>query len=154
MAYDNRRGFEYSREQLELAIALALEGRTKSFIIDALATTANSFYKYLEDHDAFRDNFSHAVSEGHEMLADELLVIPDIIPDVQKARLKSDNIKWILAKRKPQVYGERIEMNVTSTLDIQSVLAEAKQRVEARRSETIDVTPALESHTDSEDDGL
>jgi terminase small subunit-like protein len=66
--------------------------------------------------------------EGLEQLADSLLTVADEYDDVQRGRLKSENIRWILSKRKPLTYGDRLEVNLTQTVDIGAALLEAKSR--------------------------
>lgn len=73
-------------------------------------------------------------------MADGLMTVADEVQDVQRARLKSDNAKWLLAKRKPSVYGDKVDIHVTQTIDITGALSEAKKRALNIR----DVTPMLE----------
>ena len=72
--------------------------------------------------------FALARQEGLDNLADDLLDIPDTCDDILKARLKSENTKWLLSKRKPQVYGERLDLHVNQTVDISTALKEARAR--------------------------
>lgn len=44
----------------------------------------------------------------------------------------SDNIKWKAGKYNPQVFGERLEVNATVTIDIGNALAEARNRAALR----------------------
>ena len=134
----------YTQEQLDLAIDMASQGKTLTEIADALCTTTYSFYVYREHNHSFGEYFRRAQSEGYDVLGDELLTMADQYVDVQKARLKSDNYKWVLGKRKPHVYGDRVDINVTQTMDIKSVLAEARKRVEESATGPRDVSPLPE----------
>lgn len=117
------------RKELESkALALALEGKTISKITAELGITRQSLWDYRNANIPFSDNFARALAEGMEELADSLLDIVDLQPDVQKAKVQSDNIKFILSKRKPQVYGDRVDINVKQTIDIGGALREARQR--------------------------
>ncbi len=107
---------------------MAEEGHTLKRIRDALLVEATGFRNYLERNPAFKNRLALARQEGLEELADSLQDIADEIPDVLKARLKSENLRWILSKRKPLVYGDRLDVNVNQTIDIRSALSEAKQR--------------------------
>ncbi len=123
-----RPAIELSEEQKELAIEMAEEGRTVKEIREAIMVDAGAFRRYLEKHPVFKANFAHARQEGLEELADSLQNITEEVGDVQKAKLKSENLRWILSKRKPLVYGDRIDVNVTQTIDITSAIEEAKKR--------------------------
>lgn len=128
----------YTQEQLDLAIDLATKGEPLKVIIDAILTTEYHFWKYRQCTPTFEIAFSQARQEGLEHLADGLITAHSDEIDVQRARLKSDNHKWLLAKRKPSVYGDKVDIHVTQTIDISSALNEARKRVGVSR-EIIDV---------------
>lgn len=135
---------EYTAEQITTAINLAAEGRPLRIIIDALCTSEVAFWNYKQHNPDFLIKFEQARQEGLEHLADELITIADDNLDVQRSRLKSDNYKWLLSKRKPAVYGDKIDINVNQTIDIGSALKEARSRALPQTStdtELIDVTP-------------
>ncbi len=51
--------------------------------------------------------------------------------DPQKARLKADNIKWLLSKWNPKKYGDRIDINVVNNnVSISVALEEARKRLQ------------------------
>lgn len=118
----------YTPEQLKLAEDMATEGRTLKDIIEALCTTTSRFYKYKKEHPQFLQDFEQARQEGLEHLADSLVSISDEYVDVQRARLKSENLRWLLSKRKPHIYGDRLDVSISATVDITSALIEAKNR--------------------------
>lgn len=135
---------KFTKEQLDLAIEMASAGEPLSKIIDAICTTKIGFWLYKEHNPDFVLRFERARQEGLEHLADELITIADDNLDVQRSRLKSDNYKWLLSKRKPAVYGDKIDINVNQTIDIGSALKEARSRALPQSStdtELIDVTP-------------
>lgn len=76
----------------------------------------------------FGSDCSRALELGFEIQADSLHTIADDYHDVQKARLKSDNLKWILARRVPHKYGDRLDINLNQTVDITGALLEARNR--------------------------
>lgn len=142
MAYiHNRKVPAYTKEQLDLAIELAAQGKPLREIIDSIVTTEIDFWTYRQhDHD-YQNMFEQARQEGLEHLADGLITAHEDIADVQRARLKSDNAKWLLSKRKPSVYGDKVDIHVSQTIDITAALTEAKARaLPAPESMVIDVT--------------
>lgn len=82
----------------------------------------------LEDA-AFNNLCTQALDAGYEVLADKLIGITEVFDDVNKARLESDNIKWYLARRARDRYGDRLEVNINQTVDIKGALANARSRV-------------------------
>lgn len=80
--------------------------------------------------------FATAVRQARAIVQEELVDTLDSIArdtvDVQRAKLMSDNIKWKAGKYNPQVFGERLEVNATVTIDIGNALAEARNRAALR----------------------
>lgn len=86
-----------------------------------------------EDHDGFAARYAHARDAGLEELAEELLEIADDgrndwmekeRPDgstfeavnhehIQRSRLRADTRKWLLSKRLPRTYGDKITQEHT-----------------------------------------
>lgn len=126
----------YSEEQKNMAVELAAQGKPLKEIIDAICTTEYHFYLYRQQYHDWNMSFERARQEGLEHMADGLITIADEYTDVQRARLKSDNAKWLLSKRKPSVYGDKVDIHVSQTIDITSALTEAR-----KRTTYIDVSP-------------
>lgn len=125
-----------SAEKELIALRLAMDGKSITDIIKAVDMLHTAFYDYQEHNPKFQDKFKRARRLGLEKLADDLVTIPDTYEDANRARLKSDNLKWLLGKRIPQTYGDRVELNVSQTVDIGGALAEALIR-------SRDVTPPV-----------
>jgi hypothetical protein len=117
-----------TNKQKKAAIRMAIEGRTLQQIHEELGCTCEAFYRLRQRDPAFAATFAAARGEGLELIADSLLTITETEPDVYRARVKSENIRWILSKRKPTTYGDKIDINVTQTVDIGAALIEAKSR--------------------------
>ncbi len=96
--------------------------------------------------------FTAAVRQARAIVQEELVDRLDEIaerePDVQRAKLMSDNIKWKAGKYNPQTFGERLEVNATVTIDISNALAEARNRALVRPMRdlpTVAVTQVIDS---------
>lgn len=124
----------YTEEQVNLAIELAAIGEPLKVIVGELLTTEYRFWKYRQEYPDFDKIFCSARNEGLEHLADALITLADEYQDVQRARLKSDNYKWLLSKRKPAVYGDKVDIHVSQTIDIGTALKEARQRASLNES--------------------
>lgn len=122
----------YTQEQLDLAVELAAKGEPFKRIIDeCLLQSEYHFWLYRQHYPDFQNIFEQARQEGLEHLADGLMTAHDDHVDVQRARLRSDNAKWLLSKRKPSVYGDKVDIHVSQTIDISTALSEARKRVPA-----------------------
>jgi hypothetical protein len=147
MAYTKRIAPKYTDEQINIAIELASKGEPLRRIIDAICTTEFDMWVYKQQHLDFAHTFEEARQEGLEHIADGLITIADEYTDVQRGRLKSDNAKWLLSKRKPAIYGDKVDIHVSQTLDIGIALAEARARALIAPSvdKARDVTPIDDS---------
>lgn len=132
---------QYTKEQLDVAIELASKGEPLKKIIEAICSDEYQFWLYRQHDPIFGNSFEQARQEGLEHLADGLMTVADEYTDVQRARLKSDNAKWLLSKRKPAIYGDKVDIHVSQTIDISAALTDARKRA---------LPPAIDSNTDDE----
>lgn len=105
----------------------------------------------LQTNLEFRTMYEKAIESRADRLAEEILELADeAIPAnldgpsksawVQQKRLQVDTRKWVAAKLKPKVYGDRIDVSVTDTrISVSDALKEAKQRVLTDESSIVDV---------------
>jgi hypothetical protein len=137
----------FSKDQEDYLIELAHDPRcTIKKLRDSIKCSSQSFYTLIDRSPLFASRLSRARNESLEDLADSLLTILDDEPDTLRARLKSENIKWILSKRKPSTYGDKLEVSVNQTIDISQALSDARNRAQLpiiKQKDIIDV----ESHT-------
>lgn len=104
------------------------EGQLIPSIAAEVGFSPATILDWRDRHKKFGLSFTRAEQIGFDMLAERLLMIPKQDGDVQRQRLESDNIKWFLSKRRAAVYGDRIDVNVTNTIDIGGALNEARAR--------------------------
>jgi hypothetical protein len=143
---------QYTPEQLDLALELAAKGEPLKVIIDEIMSNEIGFWLYRQQYPEFQLAFEQARQEGLEHLADGLITAHKDEIDVQRARLKSDNAKWLLSKRKPTVYGDKVDIHVSQTIDITDALREARSRA-LPQSTVIDVAvKQLKSNTIAPED--
>jgi hypothetical protein len=119
---------EYTKEQIDLAIEMAIGGETIGRIVDALCTTRKVFWTYRQHNPSFENTFAQARQEGLDYIAEGMRDHAKDVPDVQRARLMVDTDKWLLSKLKPALYGDKIDIHVSQTIDIRSALTEARKR--------------------------
>ena len=125
-------------EQEEMALNAALECKSLGNIAKLLGFTSDmTFYRYCKNNTPFYDALKATRSQAYEELAYSVLAIVDEYLDPQQARVKLECIKNFLAWMDPAKYGNRVDVNVTQTIDIAGAIALARRRVE------LDVTPVL-----------
>lgn len=82
------------------------------------------FY-WVQDKPEFKVQLDLAMDCRTDAMIEEILVIPDIEEDVNRARLKVDTRKWIAARMKPKKYGERtIHEGGDAPLKVATITAE------------------------------
>lgn len=96
------------------------------------------FIRWLDANPPIAAELSRAKAIGYDTLAESLLTIHDEIEDVAKARLASDNKKWLLSKVASSKYGDKLEMNVSGSIDLNAALNAAQQRLQRDSTHTID----------------
>ena len=68
-----------------------------------------------KDHDGFSAQYARARALRADVYADEIIEIADAVAhaesivEVQAARLRCDNRKWVASKMQPKKYGDKIE---------------------------------------------
>lgn len=132
------------------AIDLISQGRTKTSACDESNISITTFENYIKQNDYLKELYEEADQRGSDAMADALLEIDRHHhyghSDPKMAKVVSDNIKWLLSKRKAKDYGDRIEVNHTLTADkaITQALIAGRQRALQISDTVIDVTPIYE----------
>lgn len=128
------------------AIDLISQGRTKTRACDESNVNISTFEKYIKDNPYLKELYEEADIRGADAMADALVEIDNHpiygYSDPKMAKVVSDNIKWLLSKRKAKEYGDRIEVKHTITADkaITQALMAGRQRVlESQAQDIIDV---------------
>lgn len=105
---------------------LASGRSARSVCNDKGMPSMQTFWRWLRENPAFREQYARAKQEAADALVEEMLDIADdasgdYVEDaqgrlrfnsenVQRARLRIDTRKWIASKLKPQRYGERLDL--------------------------------------------
>jgi hypothetical protein len=86
------------------------------------------FYEIVEVTPELSGAYARAKRARAENLANEIVSIADQEEDAQRARNRIQARQWYAAKILPREYGDRMDINVTQTIDIGSALADARAR--------------------------
>ena len=72
-----------------------------------------TLFKWMRENESFATEYARAREAQAEGYVDKILEITETEPDVQRARLKVDVIKWHASKMKPKKYGDKITQEHT-----------------------------------------
>ncbi len=73
--------------------------------------TYRSVMRWVIKHEEFCHKYEMARKVQRERWADEIIDIPDNSKgDVQRARLRVDSRKWVLARLEPRKYGDKLDI--------------------------------------------
>lgn len=115
----------FSQAQADLICEEIANGRSlRSICADPSMPSKAAVFRWLAAHETFRDQYARAREAQADALADEILDIADdgkgdtyVDEDghertdhevIARSRLRVDARKWVAAKLKPRVYGDRI----------------------------------------------
>lgn len=110
-------------------IELVLDGKPLKAAAKECGIDVFKFNRMLAKDKAAALAYARAVEIRADILADEALEIADREDDAAKARNQIQVRQWLASKLYAKRYGDRIDLNVTQTLDIGSTLAEARARL-------------------------
>jgi hypothetical protein len=139
-----------SVERAGLAITLVEEGLTIRRALERCGLKRSMFMGALASAPGLASRYSRALEFSADFLVDEALEAGRHEPDVQRARVISETTRWAASKRNSKRYGDRLDLQVTTQLDITTALMEARQRLALRPisdqsrlpdPQVIDVTP-------------
>ena len=117
-----------TEEQKIIALDMAALGFTKRDILEKIMVSPLMFSKYLSIDATFKKQFEQCRETGLHLLADDLITVSETMEDIGRAKLKSDNLRWLLSRRLSASYGDKITIDVNKTVDIGKALSEARDR--------------------------
>jgi hypothetical protein len=117
-----------------------------------------TFKRYVAEDAKLTELFVEAEQQSYDAMADALVNIDNHKvhgqSDPKMAKVISDNIKWVLGKRRPKDYGERVTVDTNITMDI--AITTALDAARNRSAVSHDVIDAIELNpvAMSEDDAI
>lgn len=128
-----------SNVRIDAALDGAAQGKTLNEIAELAGVSFGTWCAMLRENNALAQSYASAREIGHDVLADQLLKIPLEQEDVNRARLLSDNIKWVLARRASGKYGDKLSVDISGTVDLTAIMADSAKRLRPMRD-----LPAIE----------
>jgi hypothetical protein len=132
-----------SPKAIDAVIAKVIEGKSVSSICrgDDAPCGRGSFYEFVADNPAYADKYARACRIRSEIHADEIIAFADNSGDdlasIAKARNQIDARKWHMSKMSPKKYSDRIQADISGTIDVVhdiSALRERKVQLDAIES--------------------
>ncbi|OWV87354.1 hypothetical protein ATY75_03320 [Rhizobium sp. N122] len=129
---------DYSPEIADTICEQLAEGKSLRRICEPESMPSKSaVFRWLAAHDSFRDQYARAREAQADALFDETLDIADTpvsgektkvdkdgnVLELTKAdmiehrRLQIETRKWVAAKLRPKVYGDKLDVDLTGALD-------------------------------------
>ena len=116
----------------ERVIEKILEGQTLKASIAECGLTPYRYAQAINSDRALAVGVARAMELKADLLADETIQLSDSDEDPAKVRNQISARQWLASKIYAKRYGERVDLNVTQSIDITAVLAEARSRVAER----------------------
>jgi len=120
------------------------QGNTLTEACDKANISVLVFKSYVDKDDMLKEMFQDAEQRSYDAFADALINIDNHKihgqSNPQMAKVISDNIKWVLSKRDPKRFAERVEIKHELTLDraITDALNAARKRTAIASNDVID----------------
>ena len=104
---------------------IALGESVRRICADEGMPCQSSVYKWLEEHEAFAEQYTRARARQAEFMLDEIIEIADDTTQdteygdagpkpnsewIARSRLKVDARKWAMSKLAPKKYGEKLDL--------------------------------------------
>ena len=118
-----------NKDAIEHILDRILDGVPLKKAVTAEGITVRTFHRWISGDREAGLSYARALEILSDVEVDEAKEIADTEPDAGKARNQIDIRKWRASKRNSRVYGDRVDLNVTQTLDISTTLQEAKARL-------------------------
>jgi hypothetical protein len=89
----------------------------------------DAFWKWYGDHPDFAEKIDRSKAARARAMAEKTIDIADNAVDPQKAKVQSENRKWLASKYNRQEFGDKLDVQHTHVLDITEDLAQANARL-------------------------
>jgi len=142
------------RNRAESAISAIANGAPLKTALSDAGLTASEFAHVLQGARDLAVSYARATEIRADLMADEVITIADCeVTDPQRARNQMQARQWLASKQHSRRYGDRIDLNVSQTLDVSVTLAEARARLQRpvsdqqiiEHEETLAIPPKIAS---------
>jgi hypothetical protein len=133
------------KDRINNVIEKILDGVPLREAVKLQGMTPQLFNYYLQGDKEAAVAYARAVEIKADLLADEVIHLADGDGDPAKVRNQMQARQWLASKLHAKRYGDRIDLNVTQTIDVGATLAEARARLLPARdlTQVVDVEPRM-----------
>lgn len=126
-------------KRVKAVIADVFEGMSLNESLRKHGVSRTLFYSVKNENLKIEDLYMRARHSSVERMVEQLIEIADDQEvDPHRARNMIDVRKWTASKLIPHTYGDKLDLNVTSTASITDALSAAAARVLPLRDQAID----------------
>lgn len=104
---------DYTPELADKICAWIAEGNSARSACREFGFGMSTLFRWLRERSDFREQYVRAREESADTLVDDMREIEASEPDVQRAKLKCDNRKWVAARMSPRKWGDRQQVEHT-----------------------------------------
>jgi hypothetical protein len=144
----------YCTEIAEAICALLMEGKTLRQIEEEPGMPSRkTIIEWIAKHESFRNHYVRAREVQALLDEDEIATIADDSSEdfhevtgedgkkrlvfnkqhVERSKLRVDTRKWLMSKRQPKRYGDKLDLNHSGDLNITERMQEGRERLRAFR---------------------
>jgi len=93
-------------------------------------SSSTFLYRVTTGGNELSGRYARVMEARADVLADETIdIADDESKDPNRARNQIQARQWVTSKTAPKKFGDRIDLNVTQSLDIRAILADARGRL-------------------------
>lgn len=130
--------------QAEQVISELYMGLTLRRALDKHGVNPAMFFDVLSKSSDLQMKYDRARSIKADLMVDEMLEISDDETlDIGRAHNMLQARKFVASRYNPKLYGERVDVTVTKTVDISVALEDARKRLEVIEADAKKIEPVL-----------
>lgn len=116
--------------------------------LDTVGLSFTQFYRVLDAFPELSASYSRLKETRVDRLVDETIEIADTEPNPFKAKVRIEARQWLASKLIPKTYGDRLDLNLQTTVDLRGALEEAKSRSRIRTIEANSAVSTIDTQSD------
>lgn len=117
------------RETIQSVLDMYSQGLSIKAAVFKKAIPHRAFMSALQNFPDLKHRYNQITEALTHERAEMLIDIPDEYEDIARAKLKSDNIKWLISRQNRKDYGEKLDIHSHHTVDLKGALDEANNRL-------------------------
>jgi hypothetical protein len=130
--------FDITQEEVDIVLHYLADGYTLKKCSQVVGKDSGRLRKLISKYPKLNEQYEAARLLGLDAMADRLQDIHEQIEDTHKARLASENAKWLLSRLNSRKYGDKLDVNVSGTIDLMAAIQSGRERMAISSGITLD----------------